>query len=146
MVRICPVSVRRINENLSRLNAAFTVIMSVMFFLTGSPVFPLVVSADFILRNIFEGKLNPVSRFNNYIIALINIPFHPINAGPKIFAARIGLLLSLAGAVLLLTGNTMASFLVFGILALFAFLESAFNFCVACKIYPYVLPLNKFFE
>jgi hypothetical protein len=146
MVKICPVSARRVNENLSRFNASFTVVMSVLFLFTNSPVFLLVLVVDFILRNILEGRLNPVTHFNNYLITIIHIPNHPINAGPKIFAARVGLLLSVLATLFLFSGNLMAAFIVIGILAVFSFLESVFNFCVACKLYPYLLPLNSLFE
>ena len=146
MVKICPVSFKQINENLSRLNATFTVLMSVLFILTSSPVFVLVLTVDFILRNLLEGRFNPVIRLNKYIIQTVQIPGHMINAGPKIFAARVGLILSLLGAILLFTGNPHISIAIIGILALFSFMEAAFNFCVACKLYPYVLPLNRFFK
>jgi hypothetical protein len=61
-----------------------------------------------------------------------------INAGPKIFAARIGLIIS---GLIILTGivklNILANSFA-GILGLFSFLEAAFGYCVACKIYPIV--------
>lgn len=145
MIKICPVSFKQINENLSRLNAVFTAIMSFSYIFTASPVFLIVITADFVLRNIFEGRFNPVVRFNKYVIQVIHIPRHMINAGPKIFAARVGLVLSLLGAILLYTGNTTFSIAVAGILAFFSLMEAAFNFCVACKLYPYILPLNRFF-
>lgn len=145
MIKICPVSFKLINENLSRLNAVFTAIMSVFYILTASPVFLIVIAADFVLRNIFEGRFNPIIRFNRYVIQAIHIRQHMINAGPKIFAARVGLVLSLLGTILLYTGNTTFSISVAGILTFFSFMEAAFNFCVACKLYPYVLPLNRFF-
>lgn len=146
MVKICPISAKRINENLSRLNASFTLLMSILFLFTWSPVFILVIVMDFILRNIMEGKLNPVTRFNNYLITVIHIPEHLINAGPKIFAARVGLLLGLTGTLFLFTGHQVALSVIIGVLAIFSFLESAFNYCVACKLYPYLLPLNRIFD
>ncbi|MGC9341517.1 MAG: DUF4395 domain-containing protein [Bacteroidales bacterium] len=146
MVKICPISVKRINENLSRLNASFTLLMSILFLLTWSPFFMMVIVMDFILRNIMEGKLNPVTRFNNYLITVIHIPEHLINAGPKIFAARVGLLLGIAGTFFLFMGNHVAVSVIIGMLGIFSFLESAFNYCVACKLYPYLLPLNRIFD
>jgi len=146
MVKICPISLRKTNENLSRLNASFTVLMSTLFLFTESPVFILVILMDFMLRNILEGKLNPVSRINQYIIEVIHISSHMINAGPKIFAARVGLILSFLSTVFFLLANTFMSSMIIAILLLFAFLESALNYCIACKLYPYFLPLNKLVE
>ncbi len=146
MVKICPVSFKQINENLSRLNASFTVLMSVLFLVTGSPVFVLVLSVDFLLRNILEGRLNPVILFNKYIIEKADIQKNMINAGPKIFAARVGLFLSVLGTIFLFFGNSEVSVIFISVLALFSFMEAAFNFCVACKLSPYILPLNRLFE
>lgn len=146
MVKICPVSLRKVNENLSRLNAGFTCLMVLLFFLTGWHVVALVIVGDFLLRNIFEGKINPVIRLNKYIINVAHLPRHMINAGPKIFAARVGLILSGIAAIFLLAGNTELSMIILGILGVFSFMESAFNYCVACKLYPFVLPLNRLFE
>ena len=146
MIKICPVSVKNINANLSRFNAGFTVIMSVFYLFTNHLVLILVVLMDFILRNIREGKLNPFTRFNNYLIEVIQIPDHIINAGPKIFAARMGLILSLSGTIAFFFGNPEFSFIFVGVLSLFSFLEAAFNYCVACKLYPFLLPLNRLFE
>ena len=146
MVKICPVSAKRINENLSRLNAGFTVLVSTLFLITGLPVFAVILVIDFVFRNILEGRLNPVTRVNSYIIEVTGISRQLINAGPKIFAARIGLVLSTLGAFFVLYGNSTLALATIGILALFSFLESTFNFCVACKLYPYLLPLNQMFE
>lgn len=146
MVKICPISEKRINENLSRLNATFTFLITILFLVTNSPAFLLIIVMDFILRNILEGKLNPVTRFNNYLISVIDIPTHLINAGPKIFAARVGLFLSLLSTLFLFSGNQLAATVLLGVLGIFSFLESAFNYCIACKLYPYLLPLNKIFE
>ncbi|MBE0654955.1 MAG: DUF4395 domain-containing protein [Bacteroidales bacterium] len=146
MVKICPVSFNRINENLSRLNASFTFIMSLFFIITQLPVFLLVLVVDFLLRNVMEGRFSPVSQFNRYLIQLIHLPSHMINAGPKIFAARVGLFLSILSFVFFLFGNSDISIVFVGILAFFSLLEAGFNFCVACKLYPFLLPLNKYFE
>jgi hypothetical protein len=69
-----------------------------------------------------------------------------INAGPKIFAARVGLILSLLGSILLFSVSFEAALVVFSILGFFSFMEFALNYCVACKLYPYVLPLNRLFQ
>ncbi len=146
MVKICPVSNKRINENLSRLNAGFTFLLSASFILTSHPVFILLLVIDFNLRNIFEGRFNPIVRFNRYLTVTLSLPGHMINAGPKIFAARIGLGLALLSGLLYLTGGLATGMIPVAILGFFSFLEGAFNFCVACKLYPFVLPLNERIE
>jgi hypothetical protein len=61
-----------------------------------------------------------------------------INAGPKIFAARIGLIFSALIVLTYLLNAKILAFIIAGILGLFSFLEAFFGLCVACEIYPYI--------
>jgi hypothetical protein len=61
-----------------------------------------------------------------------------INAGPKIFAARIGLVFSVIILLATLIGLITTALVFATILGIFSFLEAAFGICVACKLYPYV--------
>jgi hypothetical protein len=94
MLRICPVSEKHVNENLSRLNASFSVICIAALILSKHPVFIFIPFVDFFLRNIFEGRINPIIWLNKRLFDYFSLPINLINAGPKIFAARIGLVLS----------------------------------------------------
>ena len=69
-----------------------------------------------------------------------------VNAGPKLFAARIGIVFSAAVVILHLIGLPFSAFTVAGVFAFCAFLEAAFSFCVACRIYPFVYKLNLRFS
>ncbi len=142
MVKICPVSDRNINENVSRLNATFTFLSGTLYLFTGSFWFLIILLADFILRLISEGKLSPVIKMSYFISENLNFRRIMINAGPKIFAAQIGLLLSVISLIFWIYGFHPASYSVAGILVFFSFLEFAFGFCIACKIYPFALILN----
>jgi hypothetical protein len=142
MVKICPVSERKINENVSRLNALFTFILSALFIVSGSFWFLFAMILDLSFRLVSEGRLSPLIKVNSFILEITNIRKVIINAGPKIFAARIGLMLSLLSLVFWLFNLNVAALTTAGILGFFSFLESAFGFCVACKIYPYALILN----
>ena len=92
----------------------------------------------------FLFRAGPLSKFS--LVAITSealVKYLPgnndrINAGPKIFAARIGLLLTSLIIVLFILKLSSAAFFLVGILALFSFLESVFAVCVACIIYPYV--------
>lgn len=59
------------------------------------------------------------------------------NAGPKLFAARIGLLFSIGIVGGLLSGGTGLALTFTAVLAIFSLLEGALGFCMACVIYPY---------
>lgn len=137
----CPVSVSRINERVVRFNAAFTVLLLLLYSLTGS-ILPLIfLTAEFFLRAFELSRYSPFTLSSKGIVNILGLRPHLINAGPKLFAARIGLFLSLLilGAALL--SFHAAAFTLAGMLALFSFLESAVGFCVACEIYPFVYKL-----
>jgi apolipoprotein N-acyltransferase len=60
------------------------------------------------------------------------------NAGPKIFAAKTGFVFTCVISLLYWLGIPAASDIFALILALFAFLEAAAGFCVACRLYPFM--------
>lgn len=134
----CPVSVSRINERVARFNAAFTVLLLVTYSLTGN-IFPLMILiAEFFLRAFELSRFSPFTLSSKGIVHILGLRPHLINAGPKLFAARIGLVLSL-----LILGSALLSFhpvalTLSAVLTLFSFLESVFGYCVACEIYPFV--------
>ncbi len=146
MTKICPVSEKMMNENISRLNGIFTFLFVVSFIISNSPVLIFVLFFDFLLRNIYEGKMSPVIRVNSFIIQLTEVPAHMINAGPKIFAARVGLVFSLLAILLYYFASPVSAMIPMVILGLFSFMEGVFNYCVACKLYPYFLPVNQLFD
>lgn len=138
---ICPISNKRINERVARVNAAFTVFLLVLFGLTGSVSLILFLTFDFLLRATSYSKFSLVGISSRNIVRYLPFDIHLINAGPKIFAARIGLVLSSLIILANLTGIGWLAFGIASVLGLFSFLEAAFGICVACKIYPLVYKL-----
>ena len=133
----CPISDRKINEQVARVNATFTVFFLIVFAYTGSLWLMSFMVIDFLLRGTSFAQYSLVGITSKQIVKLLPVEVQLINAGPKIFAARIGFILS--SVVLMATVfdlNTLA-LSVTGILGLFSFLEAAFGFCVACQIYPF---------
>ncbi len=61
-----------------------------------------------------------------------------VDEAPKLFASRVGFIFA-ALAVIFAPFSLVASFVFAGILAVFAFLDGAFSFCVGCLTYHYVV-------
>lgn len=61
-----------------------------------------------------------------------------LSAGPKIFAAQIGLVFSVIILLATLIGLITTALVFATILGIFSFLEAAFGICVACKLYPFL--------
>jgi hypothetical protein len=134
----CPVSVSRINERVVRFNAAFTVVLLLVFTLTGNIVPLIFLIAEFFLRAFELSRFSPFTLSSKGIVHILGLRPHLINAGPKLFAARIGLVLSMLILASALLSLHLVALTLAAVLALFSFLESVFGFCVACEIYPFV--------
>jgi len=139
---LCPISDSKIDENAARLNATLTVITLIVFLLTNNIFTILLLLTDFTLRGTENSKYSIFAVVSKQLIKTFRIKKKPVNAGPKIFAARIGILFSMLVFIFSVFGFSAVAqtfALVFG---LCAFLEAAFGFCVACRIYPFVYRLS----
>jgi hypothetical protein len=138
---LCPISDKKVHALLPRINATITFSLLVVYLLTGSIFIPLLLALDFLLRASDFGSYSLISITSRHTIRLFEINGNLINAGPKLFAARIGFLFVLSVTVAQLAGFHTPAQIIASILALFSFLEAAFGFCLACEIYPFVYRL-----
>lgn len=137
----CPISDRKIDEHVARINGALTLIFLSVFTLTGNIIPILFLLVDFALRSGSLSRFSAFSFLSRNIVKLLHIKPDMINAGPKIFAARIGLVFNFAIILAFVFGLSNLVYVIIGIFAICALLESAFGICVACQIYPYVYKL-----
>ena len=137
----CPISFKKIDENVARLNGFFTVVLLFVFLVTSSILPVLLLLADFLVRGIEKPQFSPLALLSKFILSRFNAKPHLINAGPKIFAARIGLLFSLLITLSVLFGLNVPAIIFTVVFGICAFLEAAFNYCVACKLYPFFYKL-----
>jgi hypothetical protein len=133
----CPISDKRINERVVRTNALLTVSILLVFGFTQNIYLITFLAIDFILRATPLANYSLIGVTSKNITRYLQTDTVLINAGPKIFAARIGLALASIAVVALLFSLNYVSLAIASILALFSFLEGAFGICVACRIYPY---------
>lgn len=133
----CPVDLKTVDKNMVRSNAFFVFVIIMIYLLTGNPVLILIILIDFAIR-VFPGvKYSPVSRIIKYLLRKASIKPQLIDAWPKIFAAKIGLMLAIIITVFHFTNFSIPA-LIFGLIFLIASgLEAFFDFCLACTIYPY---------
>ncbi len=141
---VCPISNEKVNERLTRLNAFFTILLVAAGFIFNSVLFPLLLMVDFFIRAFANSRYSPVSYASSGLARLLHLRKIPIDKAPKIFAARMGFLMTLVIAVLFILGFYTSSMVIAGILVFFATLEFAFGICVGCYIYTYfVLPAYR---
>ena len=141
---VCPISDERVNEHVTRLVALFTILLVAAGLIFNSVIFFVFLLADFFIRAFTSLKFSPVSYVGFSVANALNLSKKPIDKAPKIFAARLGFLMTLIITILLIFNLTLASFIVSGILVFFATLEFTLGICVGCIIYTYVvLPFYK---
>lgn len=141
---VCPISTEKVNERLTRFNALLTILLVAAGFVFNTAFFPLLLMVDFFIRAFGDSKYSPLSITSSAIVHLLQLSKRPTDKAPKIFAARMGFIMTFTIAVLFLSGLYTASTVVAGILVFFAALEFLFGICVGCYIYSYlVLPTYK---
>jgi hypothetical protein len=138
MSLICPISDKYIDENTARMNAFFALSQIIIFFLTPFKWIIFLLAADFLLRRILQGRYSVISRISVLTTGALALKKIRINAGPKLFAANVGFMLSLLTAIFFYAGLPYVSYVLAGTLAFFTLLESVFNICAACILYPFV--------
>jgi len=134
----CPVDFVSINENKVRFVALFVLTLSVFYLTLGFwPIFAF-LSLDFFLRSFNLGKYSILGISSEFILKVARINPKPIDQAPKRFAARIGLLFSLAILIVHLLGFETVAFALGLILTVFSFLESFLGFCAGCLVYTFL--------
>jgi len=136
---ICPVSPERIDENRVRVTALSVVTLMGAYFLTGYVIFPAFLAVDFYIRAFTKLTYSPLSWISHIFVKSFGTQPVWISKAPKIFAARIGLLLTILTTIAAILGLPMVAYVAGSTLVIFAFLECGVNFCAGCWVYTYVV-------
>lgn len=138
MANACPISFERINERIARVNGAFTVLSMIVFLFTPFKAIVLILGADLFIRGFLNSDYSFYSLLSRTLLQVFNINPVMTNAGPKIFAAKVGFVFCFGISLFEYFAMPSAAQIVAAMLMFFAFLEAAFGFCVACRMYPYM--------
>jgi hypothetical protein len=136
---ICPVSNERVNERVIRANAFFTILLIVAAIFFNMPWLLLLLAADFYVRAFTSWKTSPIGFVSQKVVSALGLNLKSIDKAPKIFAARLGFLMSFTTALLFISGASTAATALAAILVLFASLELIAGFCAGCYIYSFVI-------
>ena len=141
---VCPISNEKIDERITRLNALLGIILLASGFVFNSVFFFIFLTADFYIRAFTKLKYSPISYASHRLANTLNLEKKDIGKAPKIFAVRLGFLMTLVITVLSVSGLQTAALATGGILVFFASLEFALGVCMGCILYTYViLPFYK---
>lgn len=135
---VCPISVQQINEYVSRVTAGILVSLISIFLISQNEIFLIIAVIDFGFRVFEKVKFSPASWFVSKIFNITGLPKKMVNKAPKVFAARLGFFLSAISLGLFFISPISATIIV-GILGICVFADAAFNFCIGCVIYHYIV-------
>lgn len=142
----CPVSGERLDERAVRFVAWITVVFLLLYLIVGLRWIPLFLLVDFSMRGIFSRKWAPLALLARRVVKRFDFGTKKlINAAPKIFAARLGVLFSALLLLFQLIGfqNSLPTYIVGIMFLTAAFLEAAFAFCLGCRIYQLIQRLKS---
>ncbi|MCI5130052.1 MAG: DUF4395 domain-containing protein [Candidatus Electrothrix sp. EH2] len=140
---MCPVSFKQINENAVRINAALAFLSILLFLLTPWKWIILIVGADFFIRGFLNPQYSLFANISKNILTFFNAKPIMVDAGPKIFAAKIGFFFCCLLTASWIFSLERTALIAGAIFMTCAALEAVFRFCVACQIYPLVYSLKE---
>lgn len=135
---MCPISVRLADEKVAQMNAALAVLSLLFFLFTPYRWVILLLAVDFFIRGFFDPAYSFYSTASKTFLRIFHTEPSMINAGPKIFAAKVGFAFCCMVLLCYLFDCRILGLVVGSLFALCAALEASFGFCVACKIYPLI--------
>ncbi len=130
-----------VNEVSARLVAAGVVVLALVTIVFNLPWLTLLIAYGFLARVVAGPRFSPLGLLVTKVLTPA-LPFKEklVPGPPKRFAQAIGAVFSVTAAVLAVgLGLTTAAYVVLGVLAFFAFLESAFGLCVGCRVFAVLM-------
>lgn len=129
-----------VDDHAARTVAAGVVVLCVVTIFTGSWI-PLVLLAYGFAARVATGPtLSPLGQLATRVVAPRLGDAKPVAGPPKRFAQGIGFVFSGTAAVLYLGfGLHTAALVVVGALAVPAFLEAAFGYCIGCRMFSLLM-------
>ncbi len=133
-----------VNEVSARLVAGGVAVLCLIAIGFELPWLTLVIAYGFIARLLTGPTLSPLGQLVTRVITpALKLPEKYCPGPPKRFAQGIGVVFSVTAAVLAVgLGLSGAAWIVLGVLAAFAILESVFGFCMGCKVFSLLMKLG----
>ena len=135
---VCPIAGYKIDERAARLLAGFVVAGVAIAWIVPagwSAVLLVALGLDFLARAVSRPSWSLLARVSRRVLGALGIGPRMVDAGPKRFAARIGLGFCIALVVAVSAGLDPVRTWLSAALAGCAALEAVFGFCVGCHLH-----------
>ena len=131
----CPISNQRVDSYVARFRAFLVLVTAIMFLLGYAQWLMYFFCLDFFILGFIRPSMSPVCLLIKHTLTKLNIKKHPVDAAPKLYAAKIGFICTALIIVFSNFGLTIPTFAILAMLMACAALESFFDFCVGCQMY-----------
>lgn len=131
----CPISTETLDETPTRFIAAFVLVIILAYLASGRIAFPVFLAADFSLRAFGGRRFSPLWAAAGGITTGIGLKKRMVNAGPKLFAAKMGAYVSGLTAILQVLHFQVGAISLAVALAACATLQALASICIGCKLY-----------
>lgn len=142
MLQSCPISGVKVDESAVRINSFLVVIGTMVAIFFESGVIAGLFFVDFLVK-CANPTLAPLSVFSGFLARSFGVKKKFVDYAPKRFAAFIGALLFGAALFALFSGQSSIFCALLTIVVFCAVLESAFAYCVGCKVYAVFTSLRR---
>ena len=135
MQESCPVSFKKVDGAIIRINSFWVSLGVVLFLYTNSPIWLYILFYDFSMRLYGKKIFSPLSHLSIFTKKILKIESDISDAAAKRLAAHFGLLFVF---LLILTSYLELQIAIYAVASIFLFcasLELLFNYCIGCKIY-----------
>jgi Domain of unknown function (DUF4395) len=131
-----------VNEKAARSVAGLVVVLAVLTLATGAWWLTVPLAFGFWARVLTGPTLSPFGQLATRVIApRLGTPRY-VSGPPKRFAQAMGAAMSTAATVLALAGATTAATVVLALLIVAATLESAFGYCLGCRVFGLLMRMG----
>jgi hypothetical protein len=133
-----------VNEVSARVVAAGVVVMATTTVASRRRWLIIPLAYGFVARALSGPTLSPLGQLATRVITpRLGVPPKEVPGPPKRFAQTLGACISLAALVLAFPlRRTKAAYVLVGMIAVFATLESGFGFCIGCEIFGMLMKLG----
>ena len=135
MAKACPISQRRTDSYLERVEAFITACVVTLFIMSCTFVVPLLLVLDYLLKIFSSNRYGLFRPFSKRVKNALMLPCKDVDDAPKAFARVLGAFMSINLIVLYFLGLHIPAVILSVVFITFALLEAFFDFCVGCKIY-----------
>ena len=122
-----------INEYAARMVAGFILIMSLSYLYSHNIYLLVFMVYGFLARVVTGPTLSPIALLvTKIIIPQMGNPYLECPGPPKQFAQFIGFIFTSSALYFIISDESTTSYLLIGVLTIFAFMESIMGFCAGC--------------